>query len=233
MSIASLFLTTILLVPTLISYLNVQERIESKDGPQHFLHDHENIIETYVFLFIGIFIGFLIIGAFVGEPALSYQFKFLSNNGVNEAAVTSVPDSNMHSVLVIMGQNLTVDVIAFLFSIFYGSGAIFLIVFNASIFASFAVLVSQLIAKSLPHVASVIGAFSIHLIPEITGFLLAAIAGGVLSKALMNEKIGSDSFNNVIKDCTILFIMSVLLIALAAFLEIYVTRGAFRMILQQ
>jgi uncharacterized membrane protein SpoIIM required for sporulation len=68
----------------------------------------------------------------------------------------------------------------------------------------------------------------IHLIPEISGFLLAAIAGGVVSKAILHEKKGSKGFKNVFKDATVLILIAVGLVLLAAVLEVFVTARLFQ-----
>lgn len=232
MSLAMLFLTTLLLVPTLMYYLNKEEKIERKEGLRHFFRNHKDIFETYLFIFHGVFFGFLLIGFFAisfDYDVNSYQFDFLKVRGITPEGVSVVPESDINDVMNIVGRNLTVDLIALLLSIAYGAGAIFLIVYNASIFASFIVLLIRYLSTTTTHAAAIFSTMLIHLIPEISGFLLAAIAGGVISKALTRERIGSEAFKNVVKDATAMFILSICLIVLAAFLEIYVTRGVFRL----
>lgn len=233
MSLAMLFLTTLLLVPTIMAYLKKEETIERKSGLRHFFKNHRDIFETYLFIFHGVFLGFLLIGFFsltVHYDLNSYQFDFLKVRGVVPEGVNVVPESTLGHVGSVLTRNITVDLIAFLLSIAYGAGAMFLIVYNGSIFASFIVLLIKYLSTTTLHATAVFSTMLIHLVPEISGFLLAAIAGGVISKALTKEKIGSNAFRNVVKDATVMFLMSLLLIVSAAFLEIYVTRGVFRII---
>jgi len=233
MSIAMLFFATLLLLPTLMSYLSKEEKIERQAGLKHFFRNHKDIFETYFFVFLGCFIGFMLIGIFaysVHYDFNSYQFNFLSERGVTPDGVSVVPESNLEGVLNIVVRNVTVDIIAFILSVAYGAGAIFLIVYNASIFASFIVLIIKYLSESVSHAAAIFATMLIHIVPEISGFLLAAIAGGVISKALTREKFGSDSFKNVVRDGAVMFLISILLIIFAAFLEIYVTRGVFRIL---
>ena len=70
--------------------------------------------------------------------------------------------------------------------------------------------------------------FLIHLLPEISGFLLAAIAGGVVSKALIREKRGTKAFKNVFKDATMLVLIAIGLVLLGAVLEVFVTVRLFQ-----
>lgn len=232
MSLAMLFLTTLLLVPTLMAYLGKEERIERKVGLRHFFRNHKDILETYLFIFHGVFLGYLLIGFFalgVSYDVNEYQFDFLRSRGIVPEGVSVVPESTLAQVGGVLARNLTVDLVAFILSIAYGAGAIFLIVYNASIFSSFIVLLIRYLSTTTAHATAIFSTMLIHLVPEISGFLLAAIAGGVISKALTRERFGSDKFRNVVKDATVLFLISVVLIVLAAFLEIYVTRGVFRM----
>ena len=102
----------------------------------------------------------------------------------------------------------------------------FLIVLNASVFATFIMF----IMKELPIItnkAAILGIFMIHTIPELFGFLLAAVAGGILSKAIIQEKFKSRPFKNVIKDAFAIFIIAIVVIVIAALLETYVTPSLF------
>jgi ribose/xylose/arabinose/galactoside ABC-type transport system permease subunit len=61
------------------------------------------------------------------------------------------------------------------------------------------------------------------MIPEVSGFLLAAIAGGVVSRAFASEKFMSKGFKNVLKDASVLLIIAIAFILVAAFLETFVS----------
>jgi len=110
-------------------------------------------------------------------------------------------------------------------SFFYGAGAIFLIVWNASVFSTFLVISLQNIGRGVNHALGLIGTFAIYFFPEVAGFLLAGIAGGVISKAVIVEKWGSKNFQNVLRDASILLLVSVLFLLIAGLLESYVAVG--------
>ncbi len=130
----------------------------------------------------------------------------------------------------LLTSNVTVLIIAFVLSFFYGASAIFLVILNASIFANFIIFVADELAISVMQGLYVFLTFLIHLVPEISGFLLAALAGGVISKAVIKEKRNSVAFRNVFKDATILITMAFLFIVLSAFLETFVTTSLFRLV---
>jgi hypothetical protein len=124
-------------------------------------------------------------------------------------------------------------IISFILSLFYGAGALFLITLNASIFAS---ALANVIKNNLPGIGffSVysftlcnLGIMFFHMIPEVSGYLLAAIAGGVLSHAFIREKIGSKNFKIVLTDSFILLLIAIAVLFLAAFVENEISKKLF------
>jgi len=231
-SISILFLVTLLLVPTVLKLISIEEKRERKDGSEHFLNDHRDIFEIYVFLFLGIFAAFVFIGLFYGiDSNFDYQFNFLERqeglssiliNARTETGIT-ISHSNFFALL---QSNLTVIIICFVLSFFYGAGSMFLIVLNASVFSTFVTF----FIRELPTItnkATIFLLFLIHAVPELFGFLLAAVAGGILSKAILKEKLFSHSFRNVVRDSFLIFIIAVAVIVVAALLETYVTTSLF------
>ena len=222
-SVAMLFTATLFLVPAIYNILAIEEKIESRQGSKNFFQNHKDIFKIYFFLFLGIFVAFIILGNYSNLDVFQYQNNFLDLRGNLE--MENVPPS-FENVLGFISQNLLVVIIAFVLSIFYGAGALFLIVLNASVFAAFIHYIIQQTGKF-----SLFGLFLIHLVPELSGFLLAAISGGVVSRAIMSEKFGTDKFRNVMKDALILLLMAGILIVIAAFLEVYVSGPLARSIL--
>lgn len=233
-SLAMLFLATLLLVPTLIKLVDLEEKTERKEGLKHFFKNHRDVFESYFFIFLGIFFGYVILGFTVGhfEGIFTYQVNFLENQeGLSSEVINGFYEKPLETTFAnvqnIITNNIFIVLITFVLSLLYGIGAIFLIVLNSSVFATFVVYISRELATTVMDVLKVIGFFAIHLIPEISGFLLAAIAGGVLSKAIMNEKFMSTEFRNVARDSLAIMGMAVILIVIGAFLEVYVTTRLF------
>ncbi|MBD3259088.1 hypothetical protein GF371_00490, partial [Candidatus Woesearchaeota archaeon] len=89
-SIAMLFLCTLLLVPSLVKLLAMEEKIERKYGIKHFFKTHEKVFKIYVFVFLGIFAGYLVLGAVSAdfEDDFQYQLNYLTKEqGLTEASV--------------------------------------------------------------------------------------------------------------------------------------------------
>ncbi len=234
-SVAMLFLTTLLLVPTLIKLVNIEETRESKDGFRRFITDHIDIIEIFIFMFIGVFLGYVVLGYFDApdfDRIFDYQIEFLKQReGLSSDLIENFLQSDLQPSLghasAIIQNNLKVTGIFFLLSILYGAGAVFLVTLNASVFAVFIFYVANYLGKTISQFLLALGMFMIHLVPEIGGFLVAAIAGGVLSKAIIKEKFRSRRFKNVLRDSIMLLALAAALIIIGAFLEVYVTATLF------
>lgn len=237
-SVAMLFLTTLLTVPTFVSILSYEERHEratEETGVWSFLKNHRTIVEVYVLIFLGAFLGFLVLGVLAQDktPMLfEYQLQFLSDRegittDVFENFFSSPPIPSVSSALTILQHNLSVALIAFFLSVVFGAGALFLIVLNASVFAAFGALILRYLATNFWGGVKIVFIFGMHLVPEMAGFIVAAIAGGVVSKAILVERFGTDAFKNVTRDALYLFLIACVLITAAAFIEIYVTADLF------
>ncbi|MBU2561693.1 MAG: stage II sporulation protein M [Nanoarchaeota archaeon] len=241
MSVAMIFLTTLLLIPTLIMLLRMEEQVEGKYGLKHFFHNHKDIFEVYLFSFLGVFSAFVVLGLAMHNDPSSYdqlfdfQTRFLRfQQGLSAESVQGFVqneyDMGAGHVTGLFIHDLLVLLICFVLSFFYGASAIFLIILNGSVFASFIIFVIRTIAQNTLQGVQAFFMFLIHLLPEISGFLMAAIAGGVVSKAVLCEKKGSKRFKNVFKDATILMLIAIGLVLISSLLEVFVTARLFKIV---
>ncbi|MBI5398906.1 stage II sporulation protein M [Candidatus Woesearchaeota archaeon] len=241
MSVAMVFLTTLFLVPLMIKLIKIEEDRERRDGLRHFFHNHADVFQVYLFSFLGIFVAFVVLGVATNaydqpiyNDAFSFQSKFLRlEHGLTtervKEFVADEPNPTLSQFAAIFVRNSVVLVLSFALAFFYGASAIFLIVLNASVFANFIVLVGAFITQTLGEKILALLLFMVHLLPELSAFLVAAIAGGVVSKALIKESRHSLEFRNVFKDSTMLIAIAAGLLLIGAFLETFVTTRLFAM----
>jgi len=215
-----IFLLTIFLIPSSLKLINSLEKLDAKDGVKKFFKNHGTLFKLYLCLFIGIFLCFIILSN-VDSSIFDYQTSILKMKGDisdNGRIIMASSDFSLSKSLAITSQNIMVIVVAFLLSIFYGVGGLFLIILNASVFAAYVVTLLGVSSKTY----SLVSLISIHMIPEIFGFFIATLAGALISRAIFKEKLGSNEFQNVIRDSLILLFMSALIILIAGMLEIMV-----------
>ncbi len=226
-SISLLFMVTLLLVPSLMNLLTIEEEREKMEGMKNFLKNHKDIFQIYLFLSIGVFLGYMVMIWFITSTGveinmvLNEQLKVLGDS-ISVEQIVNFDANNLAHMIGIFASNIGVAIVFFVLSFFYGAGSIFLIVWNASIFSAFIYTTLQNISQGVNHAAALLGVFSMYMIPEIAGFLLAAIAGGVISKAVVREHFMSDPFKNVLKDAFYLLLAAFGLLLISAFLEAFI-----------
>jgi uncharacterized membrane protein SpoIIM required for sporulation len=213
------------LVPSIHHLIIIEEKIERTGGKQ-FWAKHKTIIKSHLGAFMGILVGFLILGI-INPGTLEYQTSQLQLEHLRPEIVTGFLERpyapTFQAAFALFSHNLTYLLMGFVLSLFYGAGAIFLVIFNASYFAAFIVQIITRWAAALQLTAVSL----LHLLPESAGFILTAIAGATMSRALLVEKYKAQTFKNVLQNCVKHLIIAILLILLAAFIETYITATVF------
>ena len=57
-----------------------------------------------------------------------------------------------------------------------------------------------------------------------------AISGGIVSKAVILEKLFSDRFTKVIQDALVIFFVAIVLLVVAAYVETNITQNLFKLV---
>ena len=195
---------------------------EKKLSIKRLFKDHRDIFEIYIFLFLGIFFTFAIV-TIILEP-YSAEYVFESQLAVAGLAGSSYQQAEFFSIL---SNNIVILSVCLLLSLIYGAGAILFITWNASVWGvifGFLARESAVTFHQNPFVYFGIMLLPIlpHMITEAVSYLSASIAGGVISKAVLREKIGTKKFKHVLTDGFIFFGLAVLLVIISAWLEVYV-----------
>lgn len=221
----SVAFTSLLLVPSLNVLLQREENVEIREKKlsiKLLLKDHKDIFEIYLFLFLGIFFMFAIV-TIIMEPWVA-ESTFRSQLDLAGIQGSSFLTEEFFSIL---SNNLIVLIACLLLSLVYGAGSIMFITWNASVWGvifGYLARESATIFDQNPFVYFMISMLPIlpHMITEAVSYISAAIVGGVVSKAVLREKLGSKKFKHVLTDALILFGMAVILVIIAAFIEVYV-----------
>ena len=69
--------------------------------------------------------------------------------------------------------------------------------------------------------------YMIHGIPEIVAYFIVALAGGIISVAVINHDLAGKNFKRIMNDSLILTVLAVLVLFIAALLEVYLTPALF------
>jgi len=229
-SIVFLFLITISSAQMVYNELKEDEDKDEKDMHinRDFLKRNERVIKTYTFLFLG-----CLIAVSFWHSALPTKYKdvLFSNQdetisairgGNADACTGNAMANSVGAFSAIVKNNFQVMSIAFLFSFIFGSGALFIIFWNASVIGVF---VSQM-ALEIGHVgipgmahALALSSLCLHGAPEALAYFVAGIAGGILSIGIIKGK--HDMV--VMKDAFVLFCVSLLLVMVAGIAEVWIS----------
>lgn len=231
------FLATMASLPLLYHTLKFEEE---KDlvitNERSLLQEHAKAVAFYMCLFIGLVVGFtfwyLLLPMEVSSSAFRIQMQTISH--LNQQVTGGFAQVNLLSKIFL--NNVKVMIFCVLFSFIYGSGAIFIITWNASVIGAAA---GNFIRSNFAQFADVLGykkvaayfyvvalgwlRYSIHGFPEVLAYVVAGISGGILSVALMRHDFGSANFERILLDTSDLILISVFILFVAAILEVFVT----------
>ena len=209
-----------------------EEKATQHEGAFKLLKEHRRALYAFLWLFLGFVVGF------------TFWYIILPHTKLQQAAVETycninrpgnaeecrkaylVKDSvqtaflgNKERLFLIFTNNIYVLIFTLIFSLIFGAGVIFILAWNASVIAAAIGIFTQNNLSSLP-----IGLlrFMIHGIPEIAAYFVAALAGGIISIAVIKHEAGTEKFWEVMQDSLNLIILAVLILFLAAFIEVFI-----------
>jgi len=226
MSLIMLAFSSLLMLPFLIKLLEkeVPEERTVKNKKRNRLYDwfspsnlsriferHNLLIKVYIFLFFGMApeyaLLFAVLQPSIGDYAFQHQLSLFGPAG-------QFFSSDIFSQIV--ENNLQIAIVSFALSIFYGAGSILILNYNASIVGVMYGSSFRTLIWGTPLFYSNILLYIPHTVIEITAYLLAAVAGGLLVKGLRKD---------IIHDAAVLFALSIILILLGGYVESIMLAG--------
>jgi stage II sporulation protein M len=141
--------------------------------------------------------------------------------------ITGNSVESTQNLLKIFVNNLRVLMFCLLFALFYCFGSIFILTWNASVIG---VAIGNFIRVNLAkysgyfyvtHLA--VFRYMTHGVFEILAYFVAGLAGGIISIAVTNHDFGTKKFEHILLDSIDMILLSVLLLVIAALIEVFVT----------
>ncbi len=232
LNISGLFSVLFTIIPSvyfMTLYIKKQESMDAKDIERHyekgFWVRHDRDIIAFLFFFFGLTISYAFWGYMLPPDTFQIQTMKVQDIRAMAGSVTGAYASGdmveayasgteYASFMRVLLNNLQVMGFSFIFSILFGAGAIFIVVWNASILG---VYIGRL-SESLIHIPGVTLSFLPHGIPEIGGYLIAGLAGGLLSAAIIRGH-KKDVLTGICIDAMKLMAIAVLFVFLGALIE--------------
>ncbi len=127
--------------------------------------------------------------------------------------------------LSIIENNVYVMIFTLIFSLIFGAGAIFVLAWNASVIAA---AISIFTKYQIAQIPLGISRYMIHGFPEITAYFITALAGGIFGVGVIKNGIRNKRFLRVVENVVILLFVAIVILILAAVIEVYFTPILFK-----
>jgi len=236
-TLVMVFLTAMAAIPLLYFTIKFEEEKHlTYEKESDLLREHSKAFAFLLFLFLGAALAYslwyVVLPANITEGLYQAQTETIIN--LNQKVTGNIAQLNILTRIFL--NNIKVMIFCIIFSFIYGSGAIFILMWNASVIGvalgnffktKLAEYTSML---GLPQVASYFYATSlsllrymVHGVPEILAYIIAGLAGGIISIAVIRHDFATKNFERIILDASDLILLSIFILFIAALLEVYVT----------
>lgn len=203
------------------------------------LKEHSKALLYLMFLFMGFVVAFSIWYIVFTDGNQNFRAQIetycminkpssfdncVEEYGVKHVSKTTGFMSATDKIVNIFANNIYVLIFTLVFSLIFGAGAIFILAWNASVISS---AIGIFCRSNLANLPLGLARYMIHGIPEIAAYFVGAIAGGIISAAIIKHDIHSDKFWTVLQDSLNLIIIAVVILFFASLIEVFITPALF------
>lgn len=215
---------------------------ESAFGFSRVWATHKDAIYAFMWLFLGFIIAFSFWYILLQDPVLfnaqvetyckinapgnienCVQGQLLTQTGTG-AATSGGASTNTLRFLSIIENNIYVMIFTLLLSLIFGAGAIFILAWNASVISAAVGIFTRYQISEIPKGLL---RYMIHGFPEIAAYFITALAGGIFGVGFIRNGWRSKRFLHVIENVALLLFISILILVVAAIVEVYLTPSIF------
>lgn len=216
-------------IPFTYFLFRYEEQKELKyTGKFKIIKEHSKAIVALMWLFLGFVIAFsfwyIITGNTQNFQAQIETFCYINHPSNFDLCVGEYIDNvtgnfiSSERFLTIFLNNIYVLMFTLIFSLIFGAGVIFILAWNASVIAVAIGIFARTDIKLWPIG---IARYMIHGIPEIAAYFVGALAGGIISMAVIKQDLSGERLKEIFRDFLILVFISIALLFFAAILEIF------------
>jgi len=234
-SILVITFTVMLSLPFMYYTIKMEEENDVFNSGHSLIGGHSRAIGAFIWLFMGFLVAFsifyILFPQFVGtnfhaqiEQYCSINMPFRFKECVSSAITTNALGVNSGRILDIITNNLYVLLFCIIFSLVFGAGAIFILAWNATVIAT---AIGIFAGNSISNMPVAVMRYMLHGLPEIAAYFTAALAGGIISIALIRHDIQDKKFWTVIADSINLILISIVILIIAALIEVFITPRIF------
>jgi len=227
--------TVMFSMPFIYYTLKLEEKkINSIRGTFALLKEHEKAIQAFLWLFIG-FVVALSFWYIIMSDTTSFKAQIetfcvinrpsnvvecVKQYGIKDTSISVGYVTNTDRLFHIFANNMYVLLFCLVFSLIFGAGVIFILAWNASVIAAAIGIFTKSDLAALPYGLM---RYMIHGLMEIGSYFVVALAGGMISVAVIKHETGTEKFWEVLQDSLNLIIIAVVVLFIAAIVEVFIT----------
>lgn len=233
-SLVMIAFTCILSVPLMHGIIRIEEEQDIKLKTESSMLKHHFIaIKALMAMFLGFVVSYVIWFTFLPKATGLEIFKVQLQTIINVNTATGNFTNDLAGFAIIFSNNVRILFLCFVFSFFYGAGAIYILAWNASVMGA---AIGNSIRTIIVNNSNSIGilnyfaavstsfiAYFLHGIPEISAFFIGGLAGGIISVAINNHEFGGPRFKKLARDAAVMCGIAVVVLVVAALIEIFIS----------
>lgn len=245
-SILIVTFSTLFCIPFMYFLISIEEAKDTRIKSERLLiGEHGKAVAALTYMFLGFIVAFSILYMIMPQAMTVQNFRaqveqycainmpqnfdkclhqYGIANTVTTAKVTANASGNLGHFLNILTNNVYVLIFILVFSLAFGAGAIFILAWNASVIAAAIGLFTN---AQIHHLHTGLMRYLIHGVPELSAYFIAAIAGGILSIAIIKHDFRHEKFWCVLRDSVDLIILAIIVLVIAALIEVFITPALF------
>jgi hypothetical protein len=186
---------------------------------------HARLIMIYLLIFLGVLIGYSFFSVML--PALATNSIFDDQMSIYTAYSGNAKILDKGTFSMLFSNNITVLILVFATALFIGDGALFILVWNASVWGTvFGALAKASATMGSLNPGILFGIIMTivlpHVLLEALAYIVAAVSGGVVSRAVLMNKKDWNLVRPLLASAFILFAVSIVILFAGAFVEQYV-----------
>ena len=192
---------------------------------------HKDAIYAFLWLFFGFIVAFAFWYMILQDSTLFNAqletYCAINSPGSIDACVSQYDFSKPTGAatrelrfMSIIENNVYVMIFTLIFSLIFGAGAIFVLAWNASVISA---AISIFAGQNIADIPLGITRYMIHGFPEIAAYFITALAGGIFGVGVIRNGIKSPRFVHVVENTAILLFVALVILILAAAIEVYLT----------
>jgi len=223
-------------MPFVYYTIKLEERKDlENDKEMTLLREHGKAILSFLWLFLGFVVAFSIMYMVIPNGQENFRAQIetfcqinrpanfqscINQYGIGEVdeGVTGAVTSK-ERIFSIFSNNIYVLIFTILFSLIFGAGAIFILAWNATVISA---AIGIFIKSSILQLPMGILRYMVHGLPEVAAYFIAALAGGILSLAVIRHDFRSEKFWAIMEDVLTLILVSMIILFAAALIEVFI-----------